>query len=572
MLVNLKIKNIALISEANVDFKKGFTVITGETGAGKSLLIDSLNFVLGQRADKTLIKHGQPYARVDAVFEVDVFHEKIQEFFHILGIEAEDTVRISRSMSLEGKNECRINGEQVTVGMLKTLTSELVDIYGQHDNQYLLDTKNHLFLLDQFDEEQLQTAKQQLRDQLAQLKDIQEQIKTLGGLDEDREKNLELLAFNIEEIESANLVIGQEEELENERNKMRNSEKMYEALRNVYEQLNQGNSLENVIKSMVYQVQSVEQYDTTLQQMKETLENIRYEFMDWQEEFLDYYQKLDYSEDTLNDIEERLEVIKDLKRKYGLSVEGILEYLQTLRQKREMLLHSEEKLQECLVHKKQILQNIYQSCCQLTKVRQLIAQVVEQAIMMELKDLGMYNAQFKVNFDNQYTIDTIEKEVTSTGADHIEFLFSANLGEPLKPLSKIISGGEMSRFMLAIKCVLNAQDYMKTLIFDEIDAGIGGKVGGMVGEKLYKLSLKNQVLCITHLSSIACFADKHMKIEKSSDDHNTYTNLIVLNEEEKIKEIMRMNGSFDQSNYGYLHAVEMVKDANKIKENLKFTK
>ena len=323
---------------------------------------------------------------------------------------------------------------------------------------------------------------------------------------------------------------------------------------------------------MVYQVQSVEQYDTTLQQMKETLENIRYEFMDWQEEFLDYYQKLDYSEDALNDIEERLEVIKDLKRKYGLSVEGILEYLQTLRQKREMLLHSEEKLQECLVRKKQILQNIYQSCCQLTKVRQLIAQVVEQAIMMELKDLGMYNAQFKVNFDNQYTIDTIEKEVTSTGADHIEFLFSANLGEPLKPLSKIISGGEMSRFMLAIKCVLNAQDYMKTLIFDEIDAGIGGKVGGMVGEKLYKLSLKNQVLCITHLSSIACFADKHMKIEKSSDDHNTYTNLIVLNEEEKIKEIMRMNGSFDQSNYGYLHAVEMVKDANKIKENLKFTK
>lgn len=572
MLVNLKIKNIALIKEANIDFKKGLNIITGETGAGKSLLVDSLNFVLGERADRTLIKHGEPFARVDAVFEVDIFNDAIKDFFNMIGLEAEDTIRITRQMNLEGKNECRVNGEQVTVNMLKKLTNEVMDIHGQHEHQALLNPKNHLILLDGFQEKTIDELKLTLNQLLADLKSVNENIELLGGLDEDREKNIELIQFDIKEIENANLREGEEEDLETKRNRMRNSEKLFDNLSQAYHALNDSSGIENIMKTMSYSLQNVTHLDEQISKMKETLDSLRFEFLDWQEEFLDYYQHLDYNEEELNGIEERIEIIKDLKRKYGLTVEGILNHLNELKQKKEMFLHSNEQLEECLAAKKQILSDIYHICQKLTSTRKLIASVVEQAIQMELKDLGMYNASFKVSFLNNYHEEGIEKEVSSLGADKIEFLFSANLGEPLKPLSKIISGGEMSRFMLAVKCVLNAQDYMKTLLFDEIDVGIGGKVGNMVGQKLARLGAKNQVICITHLSTIACFADYHMQIEKSSDDNQTYTRLIVLNEEDRIKEMMRMNGMENSSNYGYLQAKEMIKDAHMFKETNLITK
>lgn len=572
MLVNLKIKNIALIKEANIDFKKGLNIITGETGAGKSLLVDSLNFVLGERADKTLIKHGEDFARVDAVFEVDIFNDSIKEFFDMIGLEPEDTIRITRQMNTEGKNECRVNGEHITINMLKKLTNELVDIHGQHEHQALLNPKNHLTLLDGFQEEQVSSLKDKLRTLLNELKEVNGKIELLGGLDEDREKNIALLDFDIKEIEDAALLPNEEEELETKRNKMRNSEKLFDNLSQAYSALSSGNSIESTMKSIVNSLHSVEMVDEQIATMKQELENLRFEFLDWQEEFLDYYQHLDYNEDELNATEERLELIKDLKRKYGRNVEGILEHLEELKQRKEMFLHSSEQLEECLSTKQAILSAIYECCVQLTKTRKNIANVVEQATVMELKDLGMYNANFKVNFMDDYTLENIEDTVTLAGADKLEFLFSANLGEPVKPLSKIISGGEMSRFMLAIKCVLNAEDYMKTLLFDEIDTGIGGKVGNMVGQKLYKLGTKNQIVCITHLSSIACFADYHMQIEKSNDEEHTYTHLKPLSEEDKVQELMRMNGMDTSSNYGYLQAKEMLKDANKIKESMLITK
>lgn len=572
MLINLKIKNIALIKEANIDFKKGLNIITGETGAGKSLLVDSLNFVLGERADKTLIKHGEEFARVDAVFEVDIFNDTVKEFFDMIGLEAEDTVRITRQMNLEGKNECRVNGEQITINMLKKLTNELVDIHGQHEHQALLNPKNHLTLLDGFQEEQVSVLKENLKVLLNDLGNINQKIELLGGLDEDREKNIELLDFDIQEIEQAKLETKEEDDLEKKRSKMQNSEKLFENLSQAYGQLNSGFSMESSMKSMINSLHSVEMVDEQILKMKEELESLRFEFLDWQEEFLDYYQHLDYNEEELNAIEERLEVIKDLKRKYGLDVSGILSHLQELKEKKEMFLHCTEQLEECMTTKEEILNSIYNTCLKLTEVRKNIASVVEQAILMELKDLGMYNANFKVQFADTYTKENIENTVSMSGADKIEFLFSANLGEPLKPLSKIISGGEMSRFMLAIKCVLNADDYMRTLLFDEIDTGIGGKVGGMVGQKLYKLGTKNQVICITHLSSIACFADHHMLIEKSSDEEHTFTSLKSLSEEDKVLELMRMNGMEATSNYGYLQAKEMLKDAERIMQQYQIAK
>ena len=282
MLINLKIKNIALISECNVDFKKGLNIITGETGAGKSLLIDSLNFVLGERADKTLIKHGETFARVDAVFEVDVFDENIKSFFDMMGIEAEDTVIVSRQMSLEGKNECRVNGEMVTVGMLKKLTSQLVDIHGQHEHQSLLDPKNHLGLLDQFDQSQLQQPLQELAKLRSDLRDINAQMDMLGGIDADRARNIELLNYSIDEIEKASLTLDEEEVLESKRNVMQNSEKLYSAFDQVQQQLNGHFDMISSMKSIINQMQSVAHIDDSIEELKEKLSTIRYDFEDWQ--------------------------------------------------------------------------------------------------------------------------------------------------------------------------------------------------------------------------------------------------------------------------------------------------
>ncbi len=568
MLINLKIKNIALISECHVDFKKGLNIITGETGAGKSLLIDSLNFVLGERADKTLIKHGESFARVDAVFEVDVFDDHIKSFFDLMGMEAEDTVIISRQMNLEGKNECRINGEIVTVGMLKKLTNHLVDIHGQHEHQSLLDPKYHLGLLDQFDQSQLQQPLEQLEQLRSDLRDVNAQMDMLGGIDTDRARNIEILNYSIDEIEKAGLVVDEEETLESKRNLMQNSEKLYSAFDQVQQQLNGHFDVVTTMKSMINQMQSVAHIDEAIVDLKEKLSTIRYDFEDWQEQFLDYYHHLDYDENELNIIEDRLELIKDLKRKYGNSIEEILQYLDQAKEKRELYLHSEEELKKCIHKKNEILAAILDLCKKISSIRKDIASVVQQAILMELRDLGMYNASFEVSFADMCRLEEVEHKITSKGLDKVEFLFSANLGEPLKPLSKIISGGEMSRFMLAIKCVLNAQDYMKTLIFDEIDSGIGGKTGAMVGQKLYKLGLNNQIISITHLSSIACFADHHLKIEKSSDEEKTYTHLYVLEKDAIAQELMRMNGVDIHSNYGLLQAKEMLNDADQIKQHL----
>lgn len=565
MLISLKINNVALINSANIQFKNGFNVLSGETGAGKSIIIDSLNFVLGGRADKTLIKNGEDFARVEAVFEVDVENEHIINFFNLLNISPEDTVIINRFMSLQGKNDVKVNGETVTINMLKKLTSHLVDIHGQHEHQALLDIKNHLAMLDSLNKNDLDALITELNFKLNNLSNVNNLIHELGGIGADRQRNIDLLNYEINEIEMASINESEEDELKNEKINLQNYEKIYNSLTNSLQVLN----LEDVnaltlIKQGSANLTNINQLNPTFENFYKRLQTCGYELEDICAEMSGYLSNVEYSENRINEIEERLEVYKSLKRKYGATYNEINVYLNNAKIKVQKLLNCEEELIRLNKSKNIILDQLYEIALNITKFRKDLAYNIENKVVQNLQELGMKSAQFKVCFENDYNRENIEEKITPRGADVLEFMFSANVGEPVKPLSKIISGGEMSRFMLAFKCVLHESEPYKTLVFDEIDAGIGGTVGTVVAEKMLKLSNFNQVICVTHLAQIACFASTNFKILKTESDGKTFTNIEMLSEEQKELEIARMLGASPNSEIGKLHARELIEKAKKV--------
>ena len=566
MLTKLVINNIALIEKNSLEFENGLNILTGETGAGKSLVIDSLNFVLGARADKTLIKNGEDFAKVEAVFCLQKPSAEINNFFYSINLEPENTILITRYLSMSGKNEVRVNGELVTNTMLKKLTSLLVDIHGQHSHQSLLETKNHIYLLDEFDATTTNNLKQKLIDQITLLNDIKSKINNIGGIGVDRERNIDLLNYQINEIQNANLKNNEEQELVDRKTLMLNSEKIHSALSLTNSLLSDSdyNALA-LIKNAINNLNTVSGFDDELVKQLDKLQSQYYELLDVAENLSDKMSELNFSEQELNDIEERLDTIKNLKRKYGATFEDIFSFLFQAKEKLNVLQNADYELNKLLNEKTKVLKSIYDTCTLLTTARHNIAATIESQIETELKDLGMKNAKFKVEFTNNYSLQNIEQRFTINGADELEFMFSANLGEPVKPLSKIISGGEMSRFMLAIKCVIN-DNSNKTLIFDEIDNGIGGNVGHIVAVKLSKLSRANQIICVTHLAQIASFADTHFKIEKIENDNKTITKTTQLNQETKVVEIARLLGSDNSTKTGWVYATEMLDNAHKLKQ------
>ena len=568
MIKTLKIKNIALIDEVKIEFGNGFNILTGETGAGKSIIIDSLNFLLGAKADKSLIKDGTDMAFVEGVFEIDELNSDLIELFKEFDLDIENIVKLSRKMSRDNKNECRINNEIFTLSSYKKLTAFLVDIFGQHDNFILLDNKNHLAFLDSFCGKSLTPHKVKLVSSLKSLKDIDASLKELGGLGENREKEIELIKFEIEQIEKANLKSGEEEELADKKKLILNSEKIFDAIKEANSNLQYNVSLENYIKCAINGLNSVKNIDDDLNSFVERLQNLRYEIIDICDDLKEKEKSLDFSEDELNKIEDRLDFIRDLKRKYGNSIEDIFAYLEKSKARLVKLENSEAELNKLSVERENIIKTILDICKDIQKIRKEKAIAFEKAILSELKDLGMKSASFKIDFKNDLSEENIENLVNSNGADEIEFFFSANLGEPVKPMQKIISGGELSRFSLALKCVANNMDSFKTFVFDEIDTGIGGAVGSVVAKKISQISKHNQVLCITHLAQIASFADNHYKVLKFEKDDKTYTSLQLLNYDEKIVEITRMIGIMDNADYAKLHATKLIEESENFKKTL----
>ncbi len=563
MLNKLHIKNIALIDECTINFDRGFNVLSGETGAGKSIIIDALNFLLGARADKTLIKSGEDNAEVEGWFEIDCSNSFFDGLFDITGLPKEDLLVLSRSFNLGGKSECRINGESFPINILKKVGEYLVDVFGQNDHSFLLDTKGHIVFLD-LASSKVFDYKQQLATYITSIKNINAQIKELGGEGKDRERNIELVTYQINEIEKANVVDGEEEKLSERKKVLLNSEKILQEaneLRDIFDNCNMGSNLK--IASNI--INSLSKYYDDFQQLSDRLLNAKYELEDVVSEVISKTSDIEYNENELNSIEERLDLIKDLKHKYGKDIISILEYLQNAKQKLDNLLNMGEALAKLNNQKNALLDKVFDVCCNITKERKKCALQLENNIIAELKELGMKNASFKVAFLNNYIREDIEQVATLNGADEVEFMFSANLGEPVKSLNKIISGGEMSRFMLAFKCVIN-NNSLKTYVFDEIDTGIGGAVGGVVGKKLSNIASKNQVLCVTHLAQIACFSDVSYKIEKFEQNNKTYSKIQPLSMEDKVKEITRMIGVGKVDEFAVLHAKELIKESENFKK------
>lgn len=518
MLESISIKNVALIKDLNIEFGQGLNILLGETGAGKSIIFDALNFVLGAKADKTLIRSGEEQMRVDAVFTglSDYCLSRLQEF----GIE-DNEVALSRTLTTDGKSSVRVNGLPTTAGVLKEVGKCLLDSYSQHESVELLNPKMHLPMLDRFGGAQIKEQKEIVKTLLSQCNDIKGKIASLGGDEFERERTKSLYEYQVNEIEEANLKIGEEDEVSNRLKFLNSSEKIYESVSACEEYLS-GNvgsclsSLENAANSLT----GITNFDN-IAQCRQRLESAKYEIEDVYETLLDIKASTEYDEKEFDKLDRRNDTIKSLTKKYGGSIEKVLEYLSQIKQKLNDLEDSEFLLSKYQKEYEKTHLELMQSCETLSLLRKKVAKDIEEKIVCELKELGMKSSQFAVNFEK------IE-EPTQNGIDKVEFVFSANKGQEVKSLSKTASGGELSRFMLAVKNIFAEIGSAQTLVFDEIDSGISGETGNIVGKKLSNLTKFAQVLCITHLPQVACYGDDFFFVSKFEDENSTQTRVVKL--------------------------------------------
>lgn len=530
MLEKLNIKNVALIKSLEINFQSGFNVILGETGAGKSIIIDSLNFALGSKADKTLIRAGEETMAVSALF-VDVSNN-VKSILRGFGLDESDEVLLSRTYSQTGKGEARINGEIVAISMLKQIGEALVDSYGQNESIALLKQKNHLEILDLYKPKDEIQVKEEIQGLIQKLNELNLKIKKLGGDEASRERQIDLLSFQTNEIENANLQENEDEILEEKLKKLSNSEKIMEAISSAYELLENENGAISTLKQSLNNLRSVERYDDKIEILSQKLDEFIINIDELGEEIYSLSNDYDFNENELNQMIERRDVLDSLKRKYGGSLENVLKYLSEASEELEMLKNSKDILNSLENDKKKLLEVAAEKFNELGKIRRAHALEIEQKLSTALAEIGILKAQFKVNFfPIVRSIEEVETFSLNCMED-VEFLFSANLGEELKPLAKTISGGEMNRFMLAFKNIIADINGPSTLIFDEIDSGISGKVATQVAEKIAKLSKTYQVLCISHLPQVASMGDCFFFVSKANDGERTQTSIKMLSNEE----------------------------------------
>lgn len=560
MIKSLYIKNIALIDETNIEFSNGLNVLSGETGAGKSIVIDALSFVLGARADKTLIKSGETSAFAEAVFQC----EENNVFFQN-GYVAEDGIfTVSRTMSVAGKNEIRINGRMTSQSVLRQISASLVDVFGQNEQTYLLKQENHLSILDGFGNNQ------DLLNNVAvlsvELDAVNKQLNKFGGDDSERERLVDMLKFQINEIESAELFEGEEEELLLQKQKAKSIEKITCACSSALNMLSgDGSGLDKVSLSLNHILQ-IEGLDKEYANISQRLSSVKYELQDICETVEGFLSELRFDQYEMDMLEARLDKLKLLKKKYGGSIKSVLDFCDNAKCKLDELMNADEVIARLREQRHQIISRLYAAAEKLSLYRRDIAKNFEQKIMSELNDLGMKNTTFSVVFSNMPVKDDFAG-CGKFGFDSVEFYFSANKGEPIKPLTKIISGGEMSRFMLALKNITATIEKIPTMVFDEIDSGISGKIAEVVGCKLAKISKNYQCIVITHLPQIASMSDDHLLIEKTVSGEKTKTSVTTLNFNGKLKEIGRLVGG-DIGEYGELHAKDLIQWADNYKKSL----
>ncbi|MBO5328666.1 MAG: DNA repair protein RecN [Clostridia bacterium] len=540
MLNRLYIKNIALISQADILFDNKLNILSGETGSGKSVILDSINFVLGSKADKSMIRYGETEATVKAEFSIDVESEAYK-VLNELDVEPDETVIITRKFNIDGKGSIKINGNTVTASMLKKLTQRLVDVHGQSEHFVLLNEKNQLDVIDGLCGDLSKDIKNELSELLKSKREILEKIKTLGGDEQERERKLDLLNYQINEIDTADIKIGEFEELLQKRSKINNVEKILNALNAVSEVFNADGGCIDCISTAERYLNPISSLDDEYENVVERLQSLRAEAEDISQSISSFADDLSFDQEEAEYVEERLTLIKNLKRKYGADEEEILTFRDKAKEEYDFLLDSVNLLEKLNSKLNKIDDEIYSVCKKLTSIRKNRAEALCKNVENELKSLNIPNAKFTVEFD-EYDKESANLK-SANGSDVIKFMFSANKGEPLKPLNKVISGGEMSRFMLALKTQLKGLNGISTYIFDEIDAGISGYTAKTVAEKFVTIAKDTQIIAVSHLAQVCAASDSQFLIYKVEEDGKTITKVKRLTNEEKVDEIIRLTGN-----------------------------
>ena len=561
MLLNLHVKNLALIEEVDVDFEKGLIVLTGETGAGKSLILGSVNIALGNKASKDMIRKGTDYSLVELTFSVSENCAKQLKKYDIY-MEEDNIVTVTRKIS-EGRSISKINGETVNIKTLKNVMSLLIDIHGQHDHQSLLYTKNHLDILDKFAKDSILELKEQIKEEYSKYTKLIKKLEEFNIDEGQKAREIEFTEYEVNEIESANLKPEEDVQVEEEFKKLSNSKEIVSALSEIYNALSYetAGGLGDIINKAVMDINSIKGMDEKISQFQTELYDIDNLCRELTSQIYDYNSGMDFNPEYVREVEERLDVINHLKLKYGNNIEEILRYKEEKEEYLEKLNNMTDEMESVKNQISELEGTLNNLCTKLSEQRKKAAKELEVLVKQALVDLNFIAVEFEIQI-------TRKESIGENGFDNVEFMISTNPGESVKPLVKVASGGELSRIMLAIKSILATEDDIDTLIFDEIDTGISGQTAMKVAEKMAKISRNHQVICISHLSQIAAMADSHYLIKKTADENSTTTSIKKLTRQQSIEELLRINGGSGITEAGLIHATEMKDMADRTKSNL----
>ncbi|MEJ8549416.1 DNA repair protein RecN [Bacillus velezensis] len=573
MLAELSIKNFAIIEELTISFERGLTVLTGETGAGKSIIIDAVSLLVGGRGSSEFVRYGETKAELEGLFLLDSGHP-VFEVCREQGIDAsDDMIVMRRDINAGGKSVCRVNGKLVTIAALREIGRLLLDIHGQHDNQLLMEDDKHLELLDRFAGPEAESALQAYHEGYERYMKLLKKVKKLSESEQEMAHRLDLIQFQLEEIESAKLELNEDEFLQEERKQISNFEKIYESLQNAYNALRSEQGGLDWVGMASAQLEDISDINEPLQKLSESVSSSYYLLEDATFQMRNLLDDLEYDPERLNFIETRLNEIKQLKRKYGATVEDILEYGSKIEEEIDQIENRDSHLEALKKELESVGKDVAVEAANLSKIRKAWAKKLAEAIHQELKSLYMG----KSTFDTEFLVKTDPSaseapvvngqpvQLTQKGIDLVKFLISTNTGEPLKPLSKVASGGELSRVMLAMKSIFSSQQDVTSIIFDEVDTGVSGRVAQAIAEKIHKVSTGSQVLCITHLPQVAAMADTHLLIAKEFKDGRTTTHVTPLSKQDKVAEIGRMIAGVEVTDLTKRHAQELLKQAGQVK-------
>ncbi|MBM6617347.1 DNA repair protein RecN [Bacillus suaedaesalsae] len=572
MLAELSIRNFAIIEELTISFKKGLTVLTGETGAGKSIIIDAIGLLVGGRGSVEYVRHEMEKAEIEGLFLLDNQTHPCFEKMNELGIEAsEGMIVLRRDILKNGKSVCRVNGKLVTLGILREIGQTLIDIHGQHEHQELMNQDEHIYLLDQYAYEAIFPALEEYQRLYKDYNQLNHQLKNLTENDQQLAHRLDLLQFQLNEITSSQLEPGEDERLMEEKHKISNFERIYQSVNSGYHALHGDQKGLDWIAMVMNQLEMISDLDPKYKELYDSISTSFYQLEDASYSLRNQLDNLEHDPNRLNVIESRLSEINQLRRKYGTKVDEILQYAAKIEEEIDEITNRDSHVHNVRQKLESVLEDLLVEGQVISELRKKWASLLEEAILRELKELHMEKSSFKIMVEqkegnaNDPIVNGKNTKLHKTGFDEVEFYISPNPGEPLKPLAKIASGGELSRIMLALKSIFSKHQGVTSIIFDEVDTGVSGRVAQSIAEKIYKVSVDSQVLCISHLPQVAAMADSHLYIQKEMHNERTKTSVKELTDEQQIKELARMISGVEITELTKQHSKELLSLATKLK-------